>query len=102
MTKPFEFATLHCLISDLTNRSDSATRSIEVRVADALHKLGVPARLKGYYYLRTAILLSIQDKTMSSNLTNNLYSQIAEKYDITVDRVERAMRHAIDVSWGSG
>lgn len=71
-------------------------------VTDIIHKIGVPAHIKGYHYLRTAIILCISDKEMINNVTKMLYPTIADKYNTSASRVERAIRHAIEVAWERG
>ena len=65
-------------------------------------QLGVPAHIKGYHYLRTAILYSIEDKTLLDSVTKLLYPTVASIYDTTSSRVERAIRHAIEIAWDRG
>lgn len=76
--------------------------NIEADVTDIIHELGVPAHIKGYQYLRDAIMMSVNDIEMLSSITKVLYPTIAEKYDTTSSRVERAIRHAIEVAWNRG
>ena len=64
--------------------------------------MGVPAHIKGYQYLRTAILLTIEDSDIINSVTKVLYPTVAKKYDTTTSRVERAIRHAIEVAWNRG
>ncbi len=77
-------------------------RPQEVEVAALLHDMGVPAHLKGYQYLRDAILLILEDSSLLGAITKELYPKIADKYDTTPSRVERAIRHAIELAWGRG
>ena len=76
--------------------------NIEVKVTEILHQIGVPAHIKGYHYLRTAILYSIEDKTLLDSVTKLLYPTVANIYDTTSSRVERAIRHAIEIAWDRG
>ncbi len=76
--------------------------SLEREVTDIIHEVGVPAHIKGYQYLREAILMSIDDMDMLNSITKVLYPEIAKKYDTTSSRVERAIRHAIEVAWSRG
>ena len=69
---------------------------------DIIHQIGVPAHIKGYQYLRTAILLTIQDSDIINSVTKVLYPSVAKKYATTTSRVERAIRHAIEVAWDRG
>ena len=75
---------------------------LEKDVTDMIHEIGVPAHIKGYQYLREAIMMSVNDIEMLSSITKVLYPTIAEKYGTTSSRVERAIRHAIEVAWNRG
>lgn len=77
-------------------------RNLESDVTNVIHEIGVPAHIKGYQYLREAIMMSVEDIEMLSSITKVLYPTIAEKYDTTPSRVERAIRHAIEVAWNRG
>lgn len=77
-------------------------RDIEVVISDIMRQIGVPAHIKGYQYLRTAIDLSINDEEMLESVTKLLYPTIAKMYSTTSSRVERAIRHAIEVAWDRG
>ena len=80
----------------------SAVRDLEKDVTDMIHEIGVPAHIKGYQYLREAIMMSVQDVEMLGSITKVLYPTIAKKYQTTPSRVERAIRHAIEVAWSRG
>ena len=67
-----------------------------------LHEIGIPAHIKGYQYLRDAIIMSVRDPEMLSSVTKILYPTIAKTHKTTPSRVERAIRHAIEVAWGRG
>ncbi len=75
---------------------------IEAQVTKIIHQIGVPAHIKGYQYLRTAILLTVRDSEMINSVTKVLYPSVAKKYQTTTSRVERAIRHAIEVAWDRG
>lgn len=75
---------------------------LETDVTDMIHEIGVPAHIKGYQYLREAIMMSVQDMEMLNSITKVLYPSIAKKYQTTPSRVERAIRHAIEVAWSRG
>ena len=75
---------------------------IEAQVTQIIHQIGVPAHIKGYQYLRTAILLTIKDSDIINSVTKVLYPSVAKKYSTTTSRVERAIRHAIEVAWDRG
>ncbi len=75
---------------------------LEQDVTNMIHDIGVPAHIKGYQYLRDAIMMSVEDPTMISAITKILYPTIAKKFQTTSSRVERAIRHAIEVAWSRG
>ena len=75
---------------------------LEQDVTDMIHEIGVPAHIKGYQYLREAIMMSVNDSEMMGSITKLLYPTIAKKYQTTSSRVERAIRHAIEVAWNRG
>ena len=75
---------------------------LESMVTDIIHEIGVPAHIKGYQYLREAIILTINDMEMINAVTKVLYPEVARKFDTTPSRVERAIRHAIEVAWDRG
>ncbi len=77
-------------------------RDLEQDVTDMIHEIGVPAHIKGYQYLREAIMMSVEDPSMLSSITKVLYPTIAKKFQTTSSRVERAIRHAIEVAWSRG
>lgn len=77
-------------------------RDLEKDVTDMIHEIGVPAHIKGYQYLREAIMMSVEDVEMLGSITKVLYPTIAKKYQTTPSRVERAIRHAIEVAWSRG
>lgn len=78
------------------------THDLEKDVTDMIHEIGVPAHIKGYQYLREAIMMSVEDGEMLNSITKILYPSIAKKYQTTSSRVERAIRHAIEVAWSRG
>ena len=77
-------------------------RNIESDVTSIIHDVGVPAHIKGYQYLREAIIMSVNDSEMLNSITKILYPSIAKKFQTTSSRVERAIRHAIEVAWNRG
>ena len=77
-------------------------RNLEALVTNLIHEVGVPAHIKGYQYLREAIIMVVKDIDVINQITKSLYPQIASKYSTTPSRVERAIRHAIEVAWGRG
>lgn len=78
-------------------------RSCDIaKVTGLLHRMGVPAHLKGYYYLRSAIMISLQENNTVSSVTKLLYPKIAKEYFTTEQKVERGIRNAIEVAWKHG
>ena len=77
-------------------------QNLEVMVTEIIHQIGVPAHIKGYQYLREAIMMSVEDPAMISSITKILYPTIAKRFQTTPSRVERAIRHAIEVAWSRG
>ncbi|WP_027632920.1 sporulation transcription factor Spo0A [Clostridium hydrogeniformans] len=75
---------------------------LESEITTIIHEIGVPAHIKGYMYLREAITMVVNDMELLSAVTKELYPSIAKKYNTTASRVERAIRHAIEVAWGRG
>lgn len=95
-------------ISDWKSRHSTEQRAgvreqdIDIIISDIMRQIGVPAHIKGYHYLRTAIKLSINDYEMLESVTKLLYPTVAKMYKTTSSRVERAIRHAIEVAWDRG
>ena len=83
-------------------KGDYIRQNLEDDVTQLLHEIGIPAHIKGYQYLRDAIILSVKDEEMLSSVTKILYPGIAKKHQTTSSRVERAIRHAIEVAWNRG
>ena len=81
-------------------RSDG--ENLENRVTNMLHEIGIPAHIKGYHYLRDAIIMAVEDMDVLNAITKILYPTVAKKYQTTSSRVERAIRHAIEVAWSRG
>ncbi|MBP3437430.1 MAG: sporulation transcription factor Spo0A [Clostridia bacterium] len=111
LIKPIDRKSLLSHISSLSThrKSDDATESnsalpmdLESQVTKIIHQIGVPAHIKGYQYLRTAILMTIEDNDIINSVTKILYPSVAKKYATTTSRVERAIRHAIEVAWDRG
>ena len=75
---------------------------MQTQVTKIIHQIGVPAHIKGYQYLRTAIIMTIDDNEVINSVTKVLYPTVAKKYQTTSSRVERAIRHAIEVAWDRG
>ena len=89
-------------INAFENKKDYIERNLEADVTNIIHEVGVPAHIKGYQFLRDAIMLSINDMEMLNSITKVLYPTIARKNNTTPSRVERAIRHAIEVAWTRG
>ena len=75
---------------------------LELMITEIIHQIGVPAHIKGYHYLREAIMLSIKNEEVINSITKLLYPTVAKKFSTTSSRVERAIRHAIEVAWDRG
>lgn len=120
VVKPFEMSTLverlrDLMQSDVTNNSINTTYTknnitcsmkntvpLEVRTTNMIHDVGVPAHIKGYQYIREAILLAVENEDIINSITKSLYPTLAIKFKTTPSRVERAIRHAIEVAWNRG
>ena len=112
LLKPYNMESLCEHINSLTRSrelsgvapegADDKTPDIETQVTKIIHQIGVPAHIKGYQYLRTAILLTVSDSDIINSVTKILYPSVAKKYQTTTSRVERAIRHAIEVAWDRG
>ena len=76
--------------------------NLEAKVTNIIHELGVPAHIKGYQYLRDGIMMTIENVEVINQITKSLYPDLAKKYHTTPSRVERAIRHAIEVAWNRG
>ncbi|NLP17798.1 MAG: sporulation transcription factor Spo0A [Firmicutes bacterium] len=107
--KPFSLEVLVNRIRQLADNGQfvkvapaQKARSLDVEATNIIHQLGVPAHIKGYLYLREAILMVVEDIELLGAVTKELYPLIGEKYNTTASRVERAIRHAIEVAWGRG
>ena len=107
--KPFDFSVMLSHIDSLikiksrpTGDTDTKSGDIEAQVTKIIHQIGVPAHIKGYQYLRTAILMTIENNDIINSVTKILYPSVAKKYQTTTSRVERAIRHAIEVAWDRG
>lgn len=110
MLKPYDVEQLCENISVLMkNKDDNSVAplridafGIELRVTQILHEIGVPAHIKGYHYLRDSIMMSVEKPEIINAVTKQLYPSVAKKYQTTSSRVERAIRHAIEVAWDRG
>lgn len=104
MLKPVDTVLLADRIKRLSQRGVMPRDSLdlEAQVTKIIHQIGVPAHIKGYQYLRTAILMTVQDSGVINAVTKILYPTVAKQYKTTSSRVERAIRHAIEVAWDRG
>lgn len=84
------------------SKKEYMERNLETDVTNIIHEIGVPAHIKGYQYLRDSIIMSVGDMEMLNSITKILYPTIAKKHQTTPSRVERAIRHAIEVAWSRG
>lgn len=83
-------------------RKETKEKDLEKDVTEMIHEIGVPAHIKGYHYLREAIMMCVEDVDMLNSITKVLYPTIADNFKTTPSRVERAIRHAIEVAWSRG
>ena len=106
--KPFDAAAISRRILSLCgdHAAEAPVRrgatNLEMQVTEIIHQIGVPAHIKGYQYLRDAILMAIEDDSIINAVTKRLYPAVAKKHGTTSSRVERAIRHAIEVAWDRG
>ncbi len=106
--KPFDLEDLEKKILLLSNKSfenksiDLARNNLQVSITKILHELGIPSHIKGYQYIREGIGILYERPETIGGITKELYPELANKFDTTVSRVERAIRHAIEVSWNRG
>jgi len=103
MIKPINFLNLEKRIisANLKNRSDRLF-NIEATITDMLHNLGIPSHIRGYQYIKEGIFIVYRKGNIISYITKDVYPEIAKKFDTTPSRVERAIRHAIEISWNRG
>ena len=87
---------------EIPNDGIKNQENLEALVTNIIHEVGVPAHIKGYQYLREAIIMVVNDIDVINQITKSLYPKIAMKFNTTPSRVERAIRHAIEVAWGRG
>ena len=106
--KPFDLGDLEKKIMTLSNKKydnktiDLAKNNLQVSITKILHELGIPSHIKGYQYIREGIGILYERPETIGGITKELYPELANKFDTTVSRVERAIRHAIEVSWNRG
>ncbi len=107
--KPFDLNELEKRILDITNVKQKTNKIIsfednntQIMITKILHELGIPSHIKGYQYIRDAINMVYDNPSLIGGITKELYPEIGARYDTSVTRVERAIRHAIEVSWNRG
>lgn len=108
LTKPCRASTVCERIRQVTSAAgldpegEEDTLSMETQITAIIHDVGVPAHIKGYQYLREAILIAVEDIDVINAVTKVLYPEVARRYNTTPSRVERAVRHAIETAWDRG
>lgn len=105
--KPFDLVDLEKRILELSKKNDNKNidfqhSNLQISITKILHELGIPSHIKGYQYIREGIGIIFERPETIGGITKELYPELADKYDTTVSRVERAIRHAIEVSWNRG
>jgi two-component system response regulator (stage 0 sporulation protein A) len=109
LPKPYSTESLFSHIESLSDgagrvkvATENSESELEMVITKIFHQIGIPAHIKGYRYLRTAIMYTVNDSDMIGNITKILYPSVAKTYKTTTSRVERAIRHAIEVAWDRG
>ena len=107
LLKPFDFSDLEKRILQLDNKKESKNidlhqNNIRMSITKTLHDLGIPSHIKGYQYIRDGVEIIFERPDVIGGITKELYPELANKFETTVSRVERAIRHAIEVSWNRG
>lgn len=105
--KPFDLEDLEKKIIDSFKKKEDKSidfynSNLQVSISKLLHDLGIPSHIKGYQFLRDAVCMIFEKPEMIGGITKELYPELAFKYDTTVSRVERAIRHAVEISWNRG
>ena len=105
--KPFDLSILEKRIKEITDKKESDdidfyASNLQVSITKMLHELGIPSHIKGYGYIREAVYIIFENPDVIGGITKELYPALATKFNTTVSRVERAIRHAIEVSWNRG
>ena len=105
--KPFNLSDLEDKILSVFDTQERKTinlyhSNLQISITKMLHELGMPSHIKGYQYIREGITMIYNDPNIIGGITKELYPELASKFDTTVSRVERAIRHAIEVSWNRG
>lgn len=108
ITSPYDkiklFEQMVHLVKDKSNNifDENANMALKIQITEILHQIGVPAHIKGYNFLRQAIILAVIDRDLINSITKKLYPQVAELQGTSSTRVERAIRHAIEIAWDRG
>ena len=106
MLKPFNLESLEKRILEIMNvkerKVSDKEMDLRIKISDMLHNLGVPSHIRGYQYIRDGIVMMYEEPDMLKGITKEIYPELALKYNTTTSRVERAIRHAIEVSWSRG
>lgn len=107
--KPFEYESLVFRIKNILDKSEcdkmfssDSDFDLETQVTQIIHQVGIPAHIKGYQYLRSAIMMVVKNNRIINEVTKTLYPTVADEFSTTSSRVERAIRHAIEVAWDRG
>ena len=102
LKKPYSCSELERVIASIYFKENKSNNTIKLKITDMLHNLGIPSNLKGYSYIRDGIEMMYNDTSMMGAITKELYPRLARSYETTSSRVERAIRHAIEISWSRG
>jgi len=115
LTRPFDYGLLAMKIHELSrvqnraatirkakNQFEAGNKNLELTITEIIHQIGVPAHIKGYHFLRYAIMISVENPDIIDAITKQLYPAVAKEFGTTSSRVERAIRHAIEVAWARG
>ena len=102
VVKPFDFNVFVKRLKQISGSDRGDEPNSKRKYINIMHEIGVPAHIKGYQYLREAIIMVVENIELLNGITKELYPNIAEKYGTTSSRVERAIRHAIEVAWARG
>jgi len=107
--KPFDFIDLEKKILNISSNKtenkkilDFASKDINIKISNLLHALGIPSNIKGYQFIRSAIAMVYENPKLVGGITKELYPDLSVKFNTSIQRVERAIRHAIEVSWQRG
>lgn len=105
MLKPFDMNALEKRILEVVEPAEEETiksNKVEIEISKLLHSLGIPSHIRGYQYIRESVYMMYENPDMIGGITKSIYPEIAMRFDTTASRVERAIRHAIEVSWARG